>query len=57
MTLVEFQLADQNGGTELTITESGFDQIPVERRAEAYRMNEGGWAAQAKSIEEYVTPS
>src|SRR6476469_7098014 len=28
MTLVEFHLEDVEGGTRLTITESGFDQIP-----------------------------
>src|SRR5262245_15374268 len=42
-TLVEFELRDADGGTLLTITESGFDAIPLERRAEAYRGNEGGW--------------
>jgi len=55
MTLVEFRLADDNDGTLLTITESGFDQVPEARRAEAYRMNDAGWTAQIKSIDEYVT--
>ena len=53
-TLVEFQLVEVPGGTELTITESGFDRVPAARRAEAFRMNDGGWAAQIKNIEGYV---
>jgi uncharacterized protein YndB with AHSA1/START domain len=55
MTLVEFKLAEVKGGTELVVVESGFDQIPVARRAEAFRMNEGGWEAQLKNIERYVS--
>jgi uncharacterized protein YndB with AHSA1/START domain len=53
-TLVEFRLEDADGGTLLTIVESGFDQIPAGRRAEAFRMNEGGWTEQAKNIELHV---
>ena len=54
MTLVEFRLAEVPGGTELTVVESGFDSIPLGRRAEAFRMNDGGWADQLKNIERYV---
>jgi uncharacterized protein YndB with AHSA1/START domain len=54
-TLVEFRLEEANGGTALTIVESGFDRIPVARRAEAFRMNDQGWTGQAKAIEKYVT--
>jgi uncharacterized protein YndB with AHSA1/START domain len=53
-TLVEFRLEDAEGGTLLTIAESGFDGIPISRRAEAYRMNDMGWAAQAENIRKYV---
>lgn len=53
-TLVEFELEEVKDGTELTITESGFDRIPAERRAEAFRMNDSGWAGQAKQIAKYV---
>jgi uncharacterized protein YndB with AHSA1/START domain len=55
MTLVEFRLEEAEGGTRMTIVESGFDRIPAARRAEAFRMNEGGWAAQAKNIEKHVS--
>ena len=53
-TLVEFALADAPGGTRLTITESGFEQLPPERRAEAYEGNEGGWQEQLKLIDKYL---
>lgn len=54
-TLVEFVLEKTPTGTLLTVTESGFDAIPVARRAEAFRMNEGGWAQQLKNIEAHVS--
>jgi len=54
-TLVEFRLTPSGQDTVLTIVESGFDQIPPARRAEAFRMNDGGWTAQVKNIERYVT--
>jgi uncharacterized protein YndB with AHSA1/START domain len=53
-TLVEFRLEEGNGGTVLTIVESGFDRIPLARRAEAFRMNDGGWTQQLTSIARYV---
>jgi uncharacterized protein YndB with AHSA1/START domain len=57
MTLIEFVLEEVAGGTKLTITESGFDAIPLARRAEALRMNDGGWTEQIRNIEAYVTAS
>jgi len=53
-TLVEFRLDEVPGGTRLTVVESGFDEIPASRRAEAFRMNEGGWAAQMENIARHV---
>lgn len=53
-TLVEFRLAETAAGTLLTVTESGFENIPEERRAEAFRRNDGGWAQQMVSIEGYL---
>lgn len=56
-TLVEFRLdeiAGGGGGTAITIIESGFDKIPLARRAEAYRMNDKGWTGQAKKLVQYV---
>jgi uncharacterized protein YndB with AHSA1/START domain len=53
-TLVEFKLEEIPSGTRLTVTESGFDKIPASRRAEAFRKNESGWAAQIQNIERHV---
>jgi uncharacterized protein YndB with AHSA1/START domain len=53
-TLVEFRLDKTASGTLLLLTESGFDKIPSHRRAEAFRMNDGGWAEQMKNIEKHV---
>lgn len=56
-TLVEFRLEPLPEGTRLTIVESGFDRVPAHRRDRAFRMNEGGWAAQAENIQRYVEGS
>lgn len=55
-TLVEFHLEEiaGGGGTAITIVESGFDRIPLARRAEAFRMNDQGWEGQAKKLVQYV---
>ena len=53
-TLVELRLEEVPGGTELTVVESGFDALPAARRAEAYRMNDGGWAAQMENVRRHV---
>lgn len=53
-TLIEFHLAETDGGTKLTVIESGFDQIPEWRRAEAFKMNSGGWTSQVENIRKYV---
>jgi len=55
-TLVEFRLEKTASGTRLLLTESGFDNIPRDRRLEAFRMNDGGWTEQMKNIETYVAP-
>lgn len=54
-TLVEFSLEETDGGTALTIVESGFDRIPLARQAEAFRMNDQGWAGQIKNLARYVS--
>ena len=55
MTLVEFTLEEVEGGTALTIVESGFDRIPLARRAEAFRMNTEGWGGQIKNLAAHVS--
>ncbi|MFN8523316.1 MAG: hypothetical protein U0821_09460 [Chloroflexota bacterium] len=47
-------LATAEGATLLTITESGFDQIPTARRAQAFEANEGGWEHQMALIQKYL---
>jgi uncharacterized protein YndB with AHSA1/START domain len=53
-TLIVFTLEDAPGGVLLTVTESGFDRIPLERRAKAFTANEGGWTMMIKVIEKYL---
>jgi uncharacterized protein YndB with AHSA1/START domain len=53
-TLIEFELVDATGGILLKISESGFDQIPIARRAKAFKANEGGWQMQTRLIEKYL---
>ena len=52
--MIVFALEAAPGGALLTITESGFDQIPLERRARAFTANEGGWAKQTELIQKYL---
>ncbi|RQZ48303.1 SRPBCC family protein [Burkholderia sp. Bp9099] len=54
MTLVTFALAEKDGGTLLTVTETGFDQLIEARRAKAREMNDHGWAAQMMLITKYL---
>lgn len=54
-TLVVFELKEVEGGTLLTVVESGFDNVPPSRRLEAFRMNSGGWDIQMQNIEKHVT--
>ena len=54
MTLVAFELEDAAEGTKLTITESGFSKIPLERRAQAFSGNESGWGLQTVLIRNYL---
>jgi uncharacterized protein YndB with AHSA1/START domain len=53
-TLVVFTLEKVPEGVQLTVTESGFDQIPFARRAKAFSANEGGWTLVIKLIEEHL---
>jgi uncharacterized protein YndB with AHSA1/START domain len=53
-TLVVFELEEAVGGTLLTLSESGFDQVPVDKRAKAFADNEGGWEIQTQLIGKYL---
>jgi uncharacterized protein YndB with AHSA1/START domain len=53
-TLVVFTLEEKENGILLTVAESGFDRIPLARRAKAFTSNEGGWAIQMVLIEKHL---
>ena len=53
-TLVVFALEAATNGVMLTVTESGFDQIPLARREKAFKANEQGWGMAVKLLEEYL---
>jgi uncharacterized protein YndB with AHSA1/START domain len=53
-TLVTFELEATEGGTLLRLSESGFDQIPIEQRAQAFSGNEEGWEIQTRLIGKYL---
>jgi uncharacterized protein YndB with AHSA1/START domain len=53
-TLIVFLLEEMADGVMLTVTESGFDQIPLARRAKAFTANEQGWGMVVHLIEEYL---
>jgi uncharacterized protein YndB with AHSA1/START domain len=54
MTLVEFMLEEVEDGVALTVIETGFDNIPLERRAKAFTENQKGWGMVTKMLEEYL---
>jgi uncharacterized protein YndB with AHSA1/START domain len=56
-TLVEFKLSEGEGGTVLTVVESGLDKIPLARRATVFRLNSSGWDEQMRNIEKHVATS
>jgi uncharacterized protein YndB with AHSA1/START domain len=53
-TLVEFVLSDHADGVLLTITESGFEEIPQARRGGAFEANGEGWEIQTTLVRRYV---
>lgn len=53
-TLIVFTLEERADGIMLTVTESGFDRIPLARRAKAFEANEGGWTMVIGLIEKHL---
>jgi len=53
-TLIVFTLEQEADGVMLTVSESGFDRIPLARRAKAFTANEQGWGMVVKLIEAYL---
>jgi len=54
MTLVTFTLEPLSDGTRLTIVETGFDSVPLARRADAFEANEEGWTMMVDLIQKYL---
>ena len=51
---VTWDLAEENGGTRLTVTESGFATLPPEIAERKYPDNDFGWGIQSANIKAYV---
>ena len=53
-TLIVFELEPIEGGILLTLSESGFDQLPPERRAKAFPANDQDWEKQTQLVQKYL---
>ncbi|HTB75277.1 MAG TPA: SRPBCC family protein [Polyangiaceae bacterium] len=53
-TLVVFELHEVAEGTRVTVVESGFEGIPIARRAKAFTANEGGWGMAVQLLAKHV---
>ena len=53
-TLIVFALEQMPDGVLLTVTESGFDQIPLARRSQAFQANDQGWGMVVKLVGDYL---
>src|SRR5215469_18164567 len=52
-TYVEFTLESADEGTRLTVTESGFAQLPEDAYHKAYDANSGGWVKELGDLAVY----
>jgi uncharacterized protein YndB with AHSA1/START domain len=53
-TTVTFTLEPSDAGTKLTVSETGFEQISLARRAKVYQDNSQGWAEVLVWLQRYV---
>jgi len=53
-TYVEFTLEPAGAGTRLTVTESGFAQLPEDAHHKAYEGNREGWASELGELVAYL---
>jgi uncharacterized protein YndB with AHSA1/START domain len=53
-TFVDFVLSPAGGGTRLTVTESGFAQVPAETHDHAYKGNIEGWEKELDELTAYL---
>lgn len=54
MTEVVFRLRELGGQTELTVIETGFENVDLTVRAKAFQENVEGWEAMLESLERHV---
>ena len=54
-TLVEFSLHTVEGGTRLTLVESGFASLPEDAYEERYAENNSGWDSELADLTAYVS--
>ena len=53
-TTVTFNLEEVEGGTLVKVSETGSDQLSLEKRAKAFEGNTKGWELQMQNIHDYV---
>lgn len=53
-TTVTFTLEPAGAGTRVTVAETGFDLVSIERRAKVYKDNSQGWPAVMEWLREHV---
>jgi uncharacterized protein YndB with AHSA1/START domain len=53
-TYVEFTLEPTSAGTRLTVTESGFAQLPEDSHRKSYDGNVDGWASELGELVDYL---
>ncbi|MBX3066701.1 MAG: SRPBCC domain-containing protein [Anaerolineae bacterium] len=54
LTLVTFRLQKVADGTEITVTEEGFEALPAELSQERFESNNKGWNIQMQNIATYL---
>ena len=53
MTFVTFTLEDADGGTRVTVTETGFEHLFASRQSRVFKENTDGWEIQFAAFERY----
>jgi uncharacterized protein YndB with AHSA1/START domain len=53
-TLVEFTMIERNGGTDVSVRESGFASLPLEIIEDSLKSNTSGWKAEMQDLHDYL---
>ena len=54
-TLVEFSIEETDGGTKITVKESGFASLPIEEAESSFNDNSGGWPYMLERLEKLLS--